>query len=461
MAFNAEKVRAAAQCIRDGLLTPREALRRLLFALQRDLYDAALDHRQAAALAGRRSGKTSAIIVLICLVCGYLGWDILLVYPDARQARAKVIGKLTRLARMLGLRVHTRMGDGLVEIGRGTLEIGSCHTRAAIDSIRGDGKHLAIIDEPASMDDSDLEYLMDEVVGPGLMDHGGHWLMTGTPSVAEGIGRWWTVTDGPVSDNPDAVWHVIRDWDYTHNPELRDPERTINAELARMGVTRESDKFQREYKARYVAADKIRPLHWSEKNHYEQLPSDAPVLKVLGVDFGFTDEDAEAALYVYRGAVYLVEEAIEPGQTHPVLATMTRGMIARHAPDITVADSADAKSIATLQTWGIPMIGAKKGRGSVPEGLYQLDSLLREGRFFAKRDSRFVKDAAIIRWKKAGKTLQEKPHSNIIPAVRYALDEVPPHYLLPPPPPKEVTIFDNPVLKGLMADPNVDRPDYR
>jgi hypothetical protein len=458
--FKPEKVRAAGECIRQGLLTPREAIRRLLFQIQRQLYDSVLDNRQSAALAGRRSGKTSTIIALIALCCGFLGWKVVLVYPDARQARAKVIGKLTRFCRLLGVVVNTRMSDGVVEIGLGELEIGSAHTRAAIDSIRGDGSHLCIIDEPASIEDEDLEYLMDEVVGPSLMDHGGHWLMTGTPSDVA-LGRWWSVTDGPVSDNLDAVWHVIRDWDYLQNPELKDPERTIDAELARMGVTRESDKFLREYKAQYVASDLVKPLHWTIANDFNELPRLTPVMRVVGIDIGFTDEDALGALYVYRGGVYLVEEDIEAGQTDDDLAEKTRGMGRRHQPHITTADSANAKTIATLQAKGLPVVGAKKGRGSVPEGLKQLDSLLREVRFFARKDSRFVKDAANIRWKEPGKTLRKSPHSNIIPAVRYALDVIPPEYLLPAPPSNgPPSIFENPVLKGLMVNPNEDKPNY-
>lgn len=438
MAFGAEKARAAATAIRRGLLAPREAIRRMLFDKQRQLYDSALDNRQTAALAGRRSGKTHTIIALICLCAGFMGWNVLLVYPDARQARAKVIGKLTRFARLLGLVVNTRMSDGIVEIGSGTLEIGSAHTHEAVDSIRGDGWHLAIIDEPAAMEGEILEYLMDDVAGPGLMDFEGHWLMTGTPSEME-LGRWWETTHGPASDNPDAVWHVITDWDYTHNPELSNPERTIDAELARMGVTRESDKFLREYKAQYIASDAIRPLHWSTANDYDQLPDDPPIMKAGGVDIGFTDEDASAMLYIYRGSVYLVEEAIAAGQTDPALAKMVTIQVERHHPDVTAGDSANAKTIATLQTWGVPIVGAKKGRGSVPQGLRQIDSMLRDGTFFAKKSSRFVRDAACVRWKVPGKTLAPRPHSNIIPAVRYALDEVPPLYLIPvgpPAPPK-------------------------
>jgi hypothetical protein len=88
---------------------------------------------------------------------------------------------------------------------------------------------------------------------------------------------------------------------------------------------------------------------------------------------------------------------------------------------------------------------------------------MREKRFFAKRGSRFVRDSAIIQWKQPGKSLKEKPHSNIIPAVRYALDEIPAQYLLPPPPAKAATIFDDRHLKALMelSNPPADRPAYK
>ena len=463
MAFDGNKVRSVAAKIRKGLMHAQTAIRTLLFARQQELFDSAFSNRQTAALAGRRSGKTSTILAIIALA-GFCGWNVLIVYPNAKQARSKMLGKFVRLAKLLGLRVHTRMSDGIVELGRngGTLEIGSAHTRDAIDSIRGDGLHLAIIDEPGAMDDELLVYLMDEVVGPQLLDHGGHWVMTGTPSPVP-IGRWAEITDEDANakrENADARWNLIMGWTYRDNPELKDPERTIDAELARMGKTRESDTFLREYLAQSVSNDSVRPLHWTAANDYAELPKEPPALKVTGVDIGWTDEDAIGTLYVWRGAVYLVEEEIQARQTDAQLAGKLRTNRETHNPEITVADAANAKSIANLQAEGIQVVGAKKGRGSVAMGLKQIDDLMREGRFFAKRSSRFVKDSALIQWKVQGKTLKEKPHSNIIPAVRYALDEVPPQYFLPPPPPVLPTIFDNPALKSLLTDPNADVPRY-
>lgn len=483
MAFDAKRCRHVAQCIRKGTGFPdvSGAVQSLLFPRQAELFKSAIHNRQTAALAGRRSGKTSTLLAII-VFAGFCGWSVLIVYPNAKQARNKMLGKLVRLAKLFGLRVHTRAQDGIVELGvkGGTLEIGSAHTRDAIDSIRGDGLDLAIIDEPAAIADELLIYLMDEVIGPQLMDRMGRWVMTGTPP-EQPIGRWAEITDADRNEkqeNADARWHLIMGWSYEDNPELKDPERTIDAELARMGKTRESDTFLREYKAQTVSNDSVRPLHWTSANDYNDLPKDArgvylvPVLKVTGVDIGWTDEDAIGTIYVYRGSVYLVEEEIQARQTDFQLADMLigpkdekekrtgGGTLGRHRPEVTVGDSAQAKSIANLQAMGVPIIGARKGRGSVALGLKQIDDLMREGRFFAKRSSRFVRDSAIIQWKVPGKTLKEKPHSNIIPAVRYALDEVPPQYFLTPPPALAPSIFDDPLLKNLLKDPNADRPNY-
>lgn len=467
MAFDAVKTRAAGRAIRTGdtsvFATIQAAIRSLLFPRAQELFDSAIWNRQTAALAGRRAGKTSTILALIVL-CGFMGWDVLIVYPNAKQARNKMLGSLVRLAKLIGLRVHSRKSDGIVEIGvkGATLEIGSAHTRDAIDSIRGDGTFIVIIDEPGSIDDDLLVYLMDEVVGPQLMDHGGHWVMIGTPRRPP-VGRWTDITDPEINakiTNADAKWNLIMGWTYKDNPHLKDPERTVDAELARMGKTRESDTYLVEYMAQPATSDSDRPLHWTSANDYTDLPAWPPVLKVVGVDIGWTDEDAIGTLYVYRGCVYLVEEDIDPLQTDMQLALKLRTNRTAHAPEITVADSANAKSIANLQAMGISIVGAKKGRGSVPMGLKQLDNWLRERRFFAKRGSRFVRDAALIEWKVKGKTLKEKPHSNIIPAVRYALDEVPAPFFLDPPPAPPATIFQNPVLAGLMTNPNADRPNY-
>ena len=475
MALDVPRLRRVGTQIRKGLLSARDALRTLLFSRQQEAFDSVLTHRQTACRAGRRSGKTFLILAVIILA-GFCGWNVLIVYPNAKQARNKLLAKLVRFAKLLGLRVNTRTQDGIVTLGAGTLEIGSAHTRAAIDSIRGDGVHLAIIDEPGAIEDQNLVYLMDEVIGPALMDHGGRWLMTGTPSPVP-IGRWEEIISSLIpTENADAIWHLVgtadKPWTYDDNPELRDPERTVDAELARMGKTRESDTYLREYRGQSVSMDSVRPLHWTQANHYDQLPETSPIFKVTGVDIGWTDEDAIGTLYVWRGAVYLVEEEVQNRQTDPELAAKLMGpleerregkiggTLGRHQPQITVGDSAQAKSIANLQAEGVPIVGAKKGRGSVAMGLKQLDDLMREGRFFAKRGSRFVRDAAVIQWKEVGKTLKAQPHSNIIPAVRYALDEVPAQYLLPPPAPVLPTIFDDPLLKNLMRDPNADVPSY-
>lgn len=463
MAFLPDKVWAAGECVRRRLLAPTDAILELLFELQRRLVRSVLTNHLTAVLAGRRSGKTSAVIVLICLACGFLGWNVLLVYPNARQARNKALGKIRRLARGLGLHVHERASDGIMEIGGGSLEIGSAHSRAAIDAIRGDGVDLAIIDEPGSIEDDDLVYLQDEVVGPMLLDTGGRWLMTGTPGQVP-IGRWYDITQGaPVSDNPDAIWNLIPDWTYRDNPNLVDPERTIDAELARAGKTRDSDTFLREYLAQWVSSDSVRPLHWTPRNDFDLLPSDLPVLKILGIDIGWSDADALGMLYVYRGRLFCDEEDEANKQTDPQLAVKIRGFQARHAPHIIVGDSAQAKSIANLQAEGIPIVGAKKGRGSVGMGLGNLDGLLREVRFFARKASKFARDAAIVRWRPGyvGKQLAKTPHSNIVPAFMYALDEVPAPLLLPPPPPVPATVFDDPVLRGLLAPANPDGPNYR
>jgi len=461
MAFAPRKIWAAGECIRRKILSPADAIRELLFEKQRQLFDSVLTRHLSAALAGRRSGKTGTLIALICLVCGFLGWNVLLVYPNAKQARNRALGKIRKLAKGLGLHVHERASDGIMEIGAGSLEIGSAHNRAAIDSIRGDGVHLAIIDEPGSIEEDLIVYLMEDTVSAMLLDEEGRWLLTGTPGQVP-IGKWYDISQGEANENADATWNVIDEWTYRDNPFLKNPERTIDAELAAAGKTRASDLFLREYLAQWVSNDTIRPLHWTPANDFSELPAEAPVMRILGVDIGWSDADAIMALYVYRGRLYDVEEDEASKQTDPQLASKVRGFQVRHQPHIIVGDSAQAKSIANLQAEGIPIVGAKKGRGSVGMGLGNMDSLLREVRFFAKEGSGFARDAAVVRWKPGfvGKQLAKKPHSNIIPAGMYALDEVPPPLLLPPPPPLPPTVFDDPVLKALLANPNEDRPNY-
>lgn len=88
-----------------------------------------------------------------------------------------------------------------------------------------------------------------------------------------------------------------------------------------------------------------------------------------GLDWGFSnDPTAIVKIYKYEDKIILVESLYKKG--------MLNSAIARHINNdeelrsgIIICDSNEPKTIAELRTYGIPIMGAKKGRGSVISGI--------------------------------------------------------------------------------------------
>jgi len=91
-----------------------------------------------------------------------------------------------------------------------------------------------------------------------------------------------------------------------------------------------------------------------------------------GLDFGFAADPAAMPLMHYdakKKEIYIWDELYEHGLTNDLLAEMVKGKIAK-AP--VVCDSAEPKSIAELQNYGVTASPAKKGKDSVNFGVQWL-----------------------------------------------------------------------------------------
>jgi phage terminase large subunit len=92
----------------------------------------------------------------------------------------------------------------------------------------------------------------------------------------------------------------------------------------------------------------------------------------IGLDFGFASDPAALPVTHYdrrRKTIYLFNEFYERGLTNDRLADSIRPLVGRN---VIVADSAEPKSIAELQGYGLAVRGARKGQGSVNHGIQWL-----------------------------------------------------------------------------------------
>ena len=97
----------------------------------------------------------------------------------------------------------------------------------------------------------------------------------------------------------------------------------------------------------------------------EEVPHEARLIS-YGLDFGYTnDPTAICAIYYLNGGYVVDEIAYTKGFSNKQIADIILALPA--AP--VIADSAEPKSIDELRLYGLTMINATKGKGSVSQGI--------------------------------------------------------------------------------------------
>lgn len=137
-----------------------------------------------------------------------------------------------------------------------------------------------------------------------------------------------------------------------------------------------------------------------------------------GLDFGFTvDPTAMVDVYKYDGKLWLDEVCYRRGMTNDKIADELRGF-----KGITVADSAEQKSIREIYNYGIRYIeAANKGADSVRAGI---DILRRYELMVTKRSLNLIYELRNYKWKEnkiTGETMNEPvdKFNHLLDAARY------------------------------------------
>lgn len=151
----------------------------------------------------------------------------------------------------------------------------------------------------------------------------------------------------------------------------------------------------------------------------DEIPFEAR-LERRGVDFGFTnDPTAIVNIYYYNGGYILDELTFQKGLSNKQIADI---ILADDPKVLTVADSAEPKSIDEIKNYGVNITGAEKGKDSVSYGI----QLVQEQKIsMTKRSISLIKAYRNYLWQtdKDGKVLNVPEHtwSDILDAARYGL----------------------------------------
>lgn len=160
----------------------------------------------------------------------------------------------------------------------------------------------------------------------------------------------------------------------------------------------------------------------------DEIPHEAR-LERYGLDFGYSNDPTSiVAIYKYNGGFIFDEIAHQKGLTNKqiadILLTVPQALV--------IADSAEPKSIDEIKSYGINILPAAKGPGSVNQGIQFVQA---QRCSMTKRSTNIIKAYRNYLWKtdKEGKVLNEPEHflSDAMDAIRYGLSEYHPNRKIP------------------------------
>lgn len=154
-------------------------------------------------------------------------------------------------------------------------------------------------------------------------------------------------------------------------------------------------------------------------NIIEELPHQAR-LERYGLDFGYSnDPTAIVAIYSFNGGYILDEIAFQKGLANKQIADILNA----NEKALVIADAAEPKSIDELKMYGVMVVPAKKGPGSVSQGIQYVQQ---QRMSMTKRSTNLIKEYRNYLWltDREGHIINEPAHefSHSMDATRYGMD---------------------------------------
>lgn len=152
-----------------------------------------------------------------------------------------------------------------------------------------------------------------------------------------------------------------------------------------------------------------------------EIPHEARLLR-RGLDFGYTnDPSAIVDIYKYNDGYILDEILFQKGMSNRQIADA----ISTQEQVLTIADSAEPKSIDEIKSYGVNIIGCAKGPGSVRQRIQNVQD---KRISVTSRSINVIKEYRNYLWKtdKNGKILNEPEHtfSHSMDAITYGFEGI-------------------------------------
>lgn len=298
--------------------------------------------------------------------------------------------------------------------------------KSEIEKFRGLAIKKVYIDECQSFP-SFIEELVNDIIGPALLDHAGTLCLIGTP--------------GPIPSgyffncSRSSNW-ALHNWGFWDNPFITQKagmshQKVFEQELKRRGVTADHPSIQREWFGKWMLdTDSLVYCYNSSVNDYDELPQ-GKWNYLLGVDLGYHDADAICLLAWNETSpvTYLVEEIVTKHQGITELVNQIETLRMQYDISKIVVDTGGlGKKISEeiSKRYRISVHAAEKTRKV--EYIELMNDALRSGKLKAKGESLFAQDCMKVEWDLDKSTpdkrvISRRFHSDICEAVLYAWRE--------------------------------------
>lgn len=379
------------------------------------------------AVTTRRSGKSTSCGADLMHTCASIeAINCLYITLSRKNAKRLIWPELKRINRRFKLGGEVNESDLTITFpNESVLYISGASDRTEIENFRGMALKKVYIDEGQSFPQY-IRELIDDVLGPALMDHAGTLALIGTPGPIPS-GYFYEI-----SQNPGWAKHF---WSFFDNPHISaksgmSHQAILDRELKRRGVTADDPSIQREWFGRWVLDTDSLVYKFYEQSAYDKIP-EHKWNYILGIDLGFDDADALAVLAwsEHSPTTYLVEEQVTRHQGITELVGQIEVLKKRYDITKMIIDTAGlGKKIGEeiVRRYKIVVEPAEKVRKL--EYIELMNDALRTGRLKAKRDSRFAQDCMKVEWDRDKsrpdkKIISSRFHSDICEAVLYAWRE--------------------------------------
>lgn len=246
---------------------------------------------------GRRAGKTHVLSVAIYEKGrNYSGEVIPYIALTSKQARMILWPSFVRLDREYKWGLSLDKHELIVNIpGGASVWLAGADENRKIERIRGGAFPMVCIDEAGSFPTDTMEYLVEDVLEPTLLDYEGElWIASSPNSVCAGY--FYDITTG---DTPNVAKWPTYHWTVMENPKIPHAKRYLEELRNKKGWTEDHPTYVREWLGQWVRDKRLLVYEFSPKKHVSsEVPKFREPIYSLGVDIGASEKTKSTAFTV-------------------------------------------------------------------------------------------------------------------------------------------------------------------